>query len=88
MSRCRACGREIRWIKTARGSWMPCELEAVPYTAEAGGPEKLLTAAGEIVSGRAVQRDGTGGAAEVSGVGFRPHWATCRGADEYRRVRE
>ena len=86
MSRCRACGREIRWIRTARGSWMPCELEAVPYVEITGGPEKIIKADGDVVSCTTITED-TEGRRAFSGVGFRPHWATCRGADEYRRAK-
>lgn len=79
MSRCKGCGAEIEWIKTAAGKNMPIDPEPVFVLAAEGGTEVFLTDEGEVFRGKAVP---TGEGAEV---GFVPHWATCKAPEQFRR---
>lgn len=79
MPKCRGCGREIIFVKTAGGKNMPCDVPAVPYWAFQGGRGKVVTARGEVVS------CGFAGKGEPSGYGYTSHFATCAAAQRFRR---
>lgn len=75
MEKCRKCGKEILWIRTKSGKWMPCDPDPVRF--DAGGPDIFVTKYGETVKG-------TVSDAGLK-TGFVPHWATCRYADDFRK---
>lgn len=80
MTRCRACGAPIIWIKTASGKAMPCDAKPIVYRKEPGAKEKVVTPNGEVLS---CVLDGP--AEEMTGIGYIPHWATCPQANKFRR---
>lgn len=76
---CRGCGAPIVWIKTPAGKAMPCDPAPVYYKAAPGGKDKIVTTRGEVVSCEIVP----GG--EATDAGYRPHWATCPQAGQFKR---
>ena len=80
MSRCKGCGAEIVWIKTAGGKSIPCDPEQRVYWAKTGGKDKIVTLNGEVCSA-----DLSGEPNKASGVGYISHFATCPMAGSFRR---
>lgn len=80
MSRCKACGQEIIWIKTKAGKAMPCDPQKIPYTTEPPGGEKgktLVLPDGRIATGSLDL--------ESDKYGYISHFATCPAAEQFRR---
>ena len=75
VSKCRACGARILWIRTAKGKAMPCDPDRVRFR-PAGGPETFVMPDGKVQRGK---RGASGGA-----VGYVSHFATCPRADRFR----
>lgn len=69
---CNRCGAAITFVRTKRGKAMPCDAQAMPYQLEPGGPANIMKPDGELVRGRWL-KEGKG-----DGIGYRPHWASCR----------
>ena len=79
--RCRGCGAEIEWVKTAAGKNMPCDPQLVPYWKRDG-------AAGKVVlqrSGKVVSCDFDGPHDRVTGFGYVSHFRTCPQSKGFRR---
>lgn len=80
MARCKGCGAEILWIKTAGGKSIPCDPALVRYKEAPGAKGKIVTAGGTVVSAELnVPAD------EATGIGHISHWATCPVANKFRR---
>ncbi len=79
---CFGCGRQILWIKTRAGKNMPCNANLINYKRVPGGKEKIVTPAGDVVSGIIV-----GNPAEAEGAGYISHFATCPMAKSFSRKR-
>ena len=80
MSRCKACGAEIIWIKIERtGKPMPCDAAPIPYRPGAGGNLTLVTTDGRIVHGT---RDSGNKSAPW---GYQSHFASCPAAARFRK---
>ncbi|MCC8049584.1 MAG: hypothetical protein LIP10_02860 [Clostridiales bacterium] len=77
---CRSCGAPIVWIRTRTGRPMPCDAKAVNYLTKPGGPDKIVTPAGDVISCEIVHSP-----AEATGWGYIPHWSTCNDPDKFRR---
>ncbi|MDO5146117.1 MAG: hypothetical protein Q4D60_03865 [Eubacteriales bacterium] len=73
---CRACGARIMWIKTKNGKNMPVDPQFVDFKTKAGGKERIVTPAGDVVAGERCK------AGEADGYGYISHFATC---PSYRR---
>lgn len=59
---------------------MPCNVGEILYRAAPNGPVKLVTAAGTVISAVPwTDRD------SADGIGYVSHYATCPGADRFRR---
>lgn len=71
---CNRCGAAITFIRTKAGKAMPCDAQAVPYRVVPGGPENIMKPDGELVRGYWLE------SGQGDGVGYRPHWASCRKA--------
>ena len=80
MSKCRKCGQEIIWIKTASGKSMPCDPEEVVYWKDSKGKGRVVTPNGEVVACRL-----DGDPQEATGMGYVSHFATCPNAEEFRK---
>jgi hypothetical protein len=78
---CRACGRQIKFIKTPAGKHMPCDPEAVAYWQNDKAKGKIVRADGIVVSCEFEGEMGT-----ETGVGWKSHFGTCPKADRVRRL--
>ena len=76
---CKIKRAQVVWIKTPAGKAMPCDPAPVYYKAAPGGKDKIVTTRGEVVSCEIVP----GG--EATDAGYRPHWATCPQAGQFKR---
>ena len=76
---CKACGAPILWIRTRAGKSMPCDVKPLSYVESQGAPQKIVTAAGDVLSCELVEEHKT------NKRGYLPHWATCPNADSFRR---
>ena len=79
MQRCKACGAQIRWIRTKSGKSMPCDPQPVPYWQRPKARGKVVTPGGDVISCVFM-----GELKSSNGVGYVPHWATCTKADLFR----
>lgn len=75
---CRGCGALILWIKTAAGKNMPCDISPVYYKPTPDGKDKIVTTRGEVINCEIVPER------EATGIGLRPHWATCPQAGYFK----
>ena len=80
MARCRSCGAEILWIATTAGKMMPCNPLGVRYWAQPKAKGKIVTPNGEVLS--CVFE---GEEQQATGIGYVPHFSTCKGANRHRR---
>lgn len=79
---CRGCGARIVFIKMVSGKYMPCDLAPVYYKRNPDGPDKIVLECGGqgvVIPGR-ITKD----ISEASGAGYRPHWATCPKAENFK----
>jgi hypothetical protein len=68
------------WLKMKSGKAMPCNTEECLYKEDKGGNAKIVTQSGRLITGVLVaDRD------EADGIGYVSHYATCPGADYFRR---
>lgn len=81
--KCRGCGKEIIWIRTASGKSMPCDPEEVVYWAKDKAPGKVITPSGEVVSCTF-----EGDISQATGMGYVSHFASCPSAKKFRRQRD
>lgn len=80
MGRCRSCGAQVVWVKTAGGKNMPCNPEHTYYKQTEGGREKIVTPNGEVLS-CTIDIDKE----KATGRGYISHFATCPYANVHRR---
>ena len=77
---CKGCKAKIIWIKTVAGKSIPCDPDEVVYWEYPGAKGKIVTPNGEVISCIF-----TGDPDTASGIGYVPHWATCREAGRFRK---
>lgn len=76
MARCKACGKEILWIKMKSGKAMPVDPEPYRFCKVVGEyTDTFITKDGETVKG----------IPSVTMTGYISHFATCPAADIVRR---
>lgn len=77
MPTCKACGEEIKWIRTRAGKKMPVDADSFAQHQLTPGVT-VVTEAGDVLSGgnRTV---------DTAAYGYLPHWASCPFADQFRR---
>ena len=78
MSYCKDCGREIDWMRTEEGRYIPVDPEPV-FVIEGDGDEHFYTEE-EGVQTREAKIN--------TPLGFVPHWRTCSCRGDYRRKGE
>lgn len=77
MSRCKACGAPIIWVKLRSGKMMPCDVQKIPYVADFNGELELVTEDGKVTRARLdVGSDR---------IGYQSHFATCPAANQFRK---
>lgn len=73
MPKCKACGKEILFIKTENGKKMPVDAEMTTIVRQDGRVQKgiklnvIINENMEVVAG------------------YTPHWSTCSSPDEFRK---
>ena len=79
MSVCKDCGREIDWMQTAEGRYIPVDPEP-EFVIEGGGDEHFYTEEEGLLTGRLARPEEvqTREAKINTPLGFVPHWRTCR----------
>lgn len=78
MSKCKSCGAEIIWIKTASGKMMPYNPQKISYkNTFPRGNMTLITPEGKIVTGTIDLSSDT--------YGYESHFATCPAASKFRK---
>lgn len=83
MAKCRSCGAEIIWIRTASGKSMPCDAAGISYSevllpgVKGNKILTLVTESGTIVR---TEFDPAG-----DKIGYTSHFATCPNANQHRK---
>lgn len=79
MAKCKSCGKEIFFIKTKQGKFMPCD--TAPHSVIVGeGNMILLTKNGDVVRGKPASYDDG-----ADTTGYISHFSTCPAADQFRK---
>jgi len=76
---CKACKKSIIWIQTPAGKNMPVDPGIKFYTLNPDGKHKLVTPGGRIVSCELVDIP-----EKADGMGYVPHWATCKHVEKIK----
>lgn len=76
--KCRGCGKEILFIRTATGKNMPVDLPGTPIRLNEGSGQYLVRT-GAFVRGTPCE-DG-----RENAIGYTSHFSTCPNADYFRR---
>lgn len=93
MAKCKSCGAEIRWIKMESGKMMPVDAEQLICRVELS-PDQFafeqevdicITEDGTVQRGIVAPKLKCDMNQALIGPVYRPHWATCPFANEYRR---
>lgn len=78
MSKCKACGAEIVWIKTPGGKNMPCDAQKIYFrNTTPHGSLKLVLPDGRVATGELDL--------ESDQYGYQSHFASCPSAQKFRR---
>lgn len=73
---CRKCGKRIMWVRMKSGKNMPVDMALHNFKRDGTGKEKIVTPAGDVVTGKIVAGE------YGDGAGYISHFASCKG---YRR---
>lgn len=79
MSVCKDCGREIDWIRTEEGRYIPVDPEPV-FVIEGEGRDRFYTEEEGELTGRPARPEEVQTREEKinTPLGFVPHWRTCQ----------
>ena len=80
MAICKGCGGRIIFIGTPEGTSIPCDADPILYWSNPRAKGKVVTQAGRVVS-----CDFEGEPKLATGTGYKPHWASCPKAGQFRR---
>lgn len=80
MTVCKYCRADLIWIRMRSGKAMPCNTGKIPYRESEHGNMKLVTDDGRVISAMLCAEPD-----EADGIGYVSHYATCPGADRFRR---
>lgn len=83
ITKCRACGAPIGFIKSVAGKTIPVDAEPFSYVQKSNGTLKIVTPNGEVVSGELPDDP-----QNATGIGYISHFATCPEADQFRKKRK
>lgn len=79
MSTCKACGADLRFIRMTSGKMMPCDHGAYIIQANPADKDVWITPDGKMIHGRVRET-----AEEAPHIAYRPHWASCPGAKQFK----
>ncbi len=80
MAQCKACGAPILWITMQSGKSMPVDAEQLLYREDKNGDSTIITPNGETLRATLDTQPET-----ATGIGYKPHWATCPHAKNFKR---
>nr|DAT78861.1 MAG TPA: hypothetical protein [Caudoviricetes sp.]DAU41160.1 MAG TPA: hypothetical protein [Caudoviricetes sp.] len=81
---CKLCGAKIQFIRTPAGKYLPCNPRAVTYYKGQYNKNRIVTPAGKVIA-----CEMTGSVSQVAGIGFIPHWSSCKGnSKSVRKAKE
>ena len=78
--KCRKCGDWIHFIPTKGGKSMPCNPMPKRYWEVEGGKQRIVLPDGEVIACELEGRP-----EDATGLGYIPHWATCKYAKEFKK---
>lgn len=80
MSKCKACGAEIIWIRSSKsGKMIPCDPELIPFDLT-DDKERFVTESGDVICGKRLEAP-----EQARRAGYISHFTTCPHAAEQRR---
>lgn len=82
MTKCKTCGDEIKFIKTKTGAYMPVNATPVGYTVDINGKNTIITQDGSVLARMTLTEE------NPLGIGYIPHWATCKRPDPFRKQKQ
>ena len=85
MPKCKGCGREIIWVKSAKGKAIPCDPDLITFCPDKEGDQVYITEDGQYIRGYDKPADGNGFDDWSARRGRVAHFATCPQADRFRR---
>lgn len=85
MAKCRGCGKEIIFVKTPKGNFIPCNPSRVIFSKPGEGKTLVVKLNGEVISCTIGAGDDI---THAVGVGYIPHWSTCKAASRFRKKKE
>lgn len=85
VSRCRACGAEISFIKTKAGKTMPVDCASQYFHPDPAGSQLYVLIDGTTCRGEQLPM---GTIDPDQKIGFVSHFATCPEADKFRKPRK
>ena len=77
--KCRACGKEITFIRTSSGKAMPVDMPGIPITIESTSDKTYVLNNGAVVKGRPCF------AGRDTRIGYISHFATYPEAHKFRK---
>lgn len=83
ITKCRACGAEIGFIKTIAGKTVPVDANSLNFLPDPDGKELFVLVDGRTQRGTRVNEE-----SNSSLIGFISHFATCPEADKFRKPRK
>lgn len=81
MAKCKKCGAHIKFINTTGGKRMPVDVDETYY--KEGGKDRIVTPNGMVLAATIINEEDD--LSKATGYGYRPHWATCPYADDFRK---
>ena len=78
-TRCRACGKPILFIKTAKGKTIPVDVRPLQFVPDANGRSLYVTDEGDVIHGVPAQEMDPD-----KHTGYISHFATCTNPDDFR----
>ena len=83
MSKCKACGAEIQWIKSSKtGKMIPCNVQEIEFILDFGKGELFITPEGNCCCGHSDVESRRGQIMK----GYTSHFATCPEANKFRKA--
>jgi hypothetical protein len=82
-SKCKSCGKSIKWVETLGGKKMPVDPEIIAVIPTSSGDTTIVTDKGVVVKGNKEELKAL--AEGIAVAGYVSHFATCKDADQHRR---
>ena len=80
--KCRGCGAQIMFIKTAKGKTMPVDTNSVMFVPDLNGKNLYVRPDGDVLRGCEAREED-----KDKHIGYISHFATCPKADDFRKTK-